>query len=214
MGKGSFTSEGKTRVVPQLKDVPNLLTISRVLLIPVFVVLLVEPTALMRYWAIGIFLLAACTDFVDGYLARRWSVESDFGKLVDPLADKLLVMSALVMMVSQRAGVEGNPLVPGWLVVMVLAREMWVTGLRGWAAKLGLVVAASQAGKLKSFLQMTAIPLLFLFDVEFEVGSRVLSLHIFGMQFFVLSVLISYWGAIEYTYEVFSLAKAGEDSGN
>ena len=145
-----------------IKFVPNGLTILRLMLIPVFVVLMREPTQSMVYWATGLFIFASFTDFIDGYIARKFGAVSDLGKLLDPLADKILVMAALVMLVAQKTDEFGEPWVQGWMVVFILAREIWVTGLRAVAAKDGVVVAASNAGKIKSALQMFAIVLLLL----------------------------------------------------
>ena len=136
---------------------PNWLTLLRVALIPVFVILLLDPTPVMVQWAVYIFCIAAVTDYLDGFIARRMRSVSDFGKLLDPLADKILVFSALIMLTSLRSDLTAAPWVPGWMVVMVVAREIWVTGVRGVAATHGVVIAANESGKWKSFLQMFAV---------------------------------------------------------
>src|SRR5262245_57339044 len=137
-----------------VQRLPNWLTFLRLGLIPVFVFLMVEPSRWMVDLAMIVFIVAAFTDYIDGIIARRYGAVSDFGKLLDPLADKILVMAALVMLASQRSDTYGEPWVPGWMVVMVLAREIWVTGLRAVASARGVVVAASTTGKFKSGLQM------------------------------------------------------------
>lgn len=186
-----------------VRHLPNFLTIFRIGLIPAFVLLMGEPSSLMRGLALIVFLTAALTDLFDGMVARRFGVVSDLGKLLDPLADKILVMSALVMMVGQREELSGVPLVPPWLVVALLAREIWITGLRGVAAAQGIVVAASESGKIKSVLQMVAIVLILLqFDdvplLPWSVSSLML-----GLNLLVLSLLFSYWAAINYTMAIF-----------
>jgi len=162
----------------------------------------------MVHIATGVFILGALTDLFDGIIARRYSAVSDAGKLLDPVADKVLVMAALVMLLAQRSEVDGSPWVPAWMVVLVLAREIWVTGLRGVAAKRGVVVAASSAGKVKSALQMVAIVLLLLHDYPLNVFGAAIPSQIFGLNALLLSIVVSYWGAVDYTLVVF----AGRDS--
>lgn len=186
-----------------LKNIPNWLTYLRIALIPVFVALMDTSSGGVRIAATAVFVLAAITDYVDGYLARKFRATSDFGKLLDPLADKILVMTALVMLVGQRSDLDGDPWVPAWMVVLVLAREIWVTGLRGIAATQGKVVAASSAGKVKSGLQMIAITFLLLHEmpIAFIVG-RLLTAEILGFNLLLLSLVFSYWGAYEYTVAI------------
>jgi CDP-diacylglycerol--glycerol-3-phosphate 3-phosphatidyltransferase len=133
-------------------QIPNILTIGRVILIPIFIVILMQ-----GYWlaAAIIFIAAAATDWLDGFLARRWNLVSNFGKLMDPLADKLLVVSALVCLI---------PLgeIPYWMVIIILAREFLITGLRSLASAQGIVIAADWSGKIKTVTQMLAISLILL----------------------------------------------------
>lgn len=185
-----------------LQKIPNWLTFFRLALIPVFVILLLDPTRTMVLLATIVFVVAAFTDFTDGYLARRFGAVTDAGKLLDPMADKILVLSALVMLVAQRADLTGEPWVPGWMVVMVLAREIWVTGLRGIAATRGVVIAAAQSGKYKSGLQMVAIVFLLMHDIAVPFTGRNLSCQTVGVNLLFLSIVFSYWGAIEYTAAV------------
>ncbi|MDE8732753.1 CDP-diacylglycerol--glycerol-3-phosphate 3-phosphatidyltransferase [Eubacteriales bacterium DFI.9.88] len=133
-------------------NLPNKLTILRIIAIPVFIVVLLLGH---RYIATVIFIAAALTDMLDGHIARKYNMVTNFGKLMDPLADKLLVMSALLLLVQL-----GN--VAGWMAVVILAREFAVTGLRQVAASEGIVIAAGVTGKVKTILQMIAIPLLLL----------------------------------------------------
>ncbi len=133
-------------------NLPNKLTLLRIIAIPVFIVVLLMGH---RYIATVIFIAAALTDMLDGHIARKYNMVTNFGKLMDPLADKLLVMSALLLLVQL-----GN--VAGWMAVVILAREFAVTGLRQVAASEGIVIAAGVTGKVKTILQMIAIPLLLL----------------------------------------------------
>ena len=186
------------------RNVPNILTTLRLLLIPVFVILMIEPSPAMLRAAVYVFIIAALTDYVDGMLARRLCLISNLGKLLDPVADKLLVMSALVMLVAQKAEANGEPWVPAWMVVLVLAREIWVTGLRAVAASEGKVMAAGNAGKWKNFLQMVAIVALLLHDglcCSF-LGLRI-TWQFVGLNLLMISIFFSVWGAVDYTLEVF-----------
>jgi CDP-diacylglycerol--glycerol-3-phosphate 3-phosphatidyltransferase len=195
-----------------VKQIPNWLTLFRIGLVPLLVVLLIDPSPGMVRMAFAVFIVAVATDFIDGALARRLNAITDFGKLLDPLADKLLVMAALVMLATQRTQEYGDAWVPGWLVVVVLAREFWVTGLRAVAASRGIVVAAKQAGKFKSGFQMVAIAFLFLHDYAFRVFGQSVSCQLIGLNLLLVSVAFSYWGAAEYTVEIFGLSKASSAS--
>lgn len=133
-------------------NLPNKLTLLRIVAIPVFIVVLLMGH---RYIATIIFIAAAITDMLDGHIARKYNLVTNFGKLMDPLADKLLVMSALICLVELDN-------VAGWMVIVILAREFAVTGLRQVAASEGIVIAAGITGKIKTITQMIAIPLLLL----------------------------------------------------
>jgi len=184
--------------------VPNLITLFRLLLIPVFVILLISPTDQRLLIATIVFIVAAFTDYLDGVLARRWGAISNFGKLLDPLADKILVMAALVMLVGLRSDVTGAPWIPAWMVVLILAREIWVTGLRGVAASAGLVIAAGQSGKVKSLLQMVSIAMILIHDrFVFQVGDYPVTLGHIGLNLLLVSIFFSYWGALHYSHQVF-----------
>ena len=116
--------------------IPNILTCIRVLLIPVFLVLAYQPSPKCAIWALVVYIVACCTDFVDGYLARKWHQITDFGKFMDPVADKILVLAALMIFVEQGT-------VPGWAAVIILGREFIVSSLRMVAAASGKVIAAN-----------------------------------------------------------------------
>ena len=186
-----------------LRQVPNLLTCLRLILIPVFVVLMESPTYNRMWWALAVFLVAAGTDLLDGLLARRFGAVTTFGKLVDPLADKLLVMAALVMLTAYHGTSTCEPWIPGWMVALILAREIWVTGLRSLAASRGIVVAASGQGKFKSFLQMTALAMLLIPSSEQVVLPNDSSIRVLALIILNLSIIVSYAGAVEYTFDVF-----------
>src|SRR5919199_1342365 len=135
-------------------NLPNVLTLLRILAVPVIVVALLGETPNGDALAAGVFALAAFTDGLDGYIARRRRDVTTFGKLMDPLADKLLIVAALVSLVSLDR-------LAAWVAMVIIARELAVTGLRAVAAERGIVISASWLGKLKTILQGAAVfPLL------------------------------------------------------
>src|SRR3989475_5211823 len=131
-------------------NVPNVLTLLRILAVPVIVVALLGETPNGDALAAGVFALAALTDGLDGYIARRRQDVTTFGKLMDPLADKLLIVAALVSLVSLGR-------LAAWVAMVIIARELAVTGLRAVALEQGVVIAASWLGKLKTALQVAAV---------------------------------------------------------
>jgi CDP-diacylglycerol--glycerol-3-phosphate 3-phosphatidyltransferase len=137
--------------------VPNLLTVFRILLVPVLVAVLLSESPGGDALAAAVFVLASATDYLDGWIARRHKRESNFGKLMDPLADKLLVTAALVSLVSLDR-------VAAWVAMVIIAREFAVTGLRQIAVEQGHVIPASQWGKVKTVLQVAMVLVLIIVD--------------------------------------------------
>lgn len=131
-------------------NLPNVLTVLRILAVPVIVVALLDETPNGDALAAAVFALAAFTDGLDGYIARRRDDVTTFGKLMDPLADKLLIVAALIALVSLNR-------LAAWVAMVIIARELAVTGLRAVAAERGVVIAASWLGKLKTTLQIAAV---------------------------------------------------------
>jgi len=181
--------------------VPNLLSLCRILIIPVLVYLLTFPDRTSSLLAAGLFLLAAVTDFFDGYLARRNKSVSDLGKILDPLADKLMVASALIML----AAIDrpNEPSVPAWLVVVILARESAVTVIRGIALSEGIVMHAETLGKYKFILQAIAVVALLIHYQHWG-----LDFFAAGMYFLVLSGVIAIWSGVNYHVQFFRLRNA------
>lgn len=138
-------------------NLPNKLTVLRVLLIPFFVLFtLVDPVpGYSRYIAVLIFVAASLTDLLDGQIARKYNLVTNFGKFMDPLADKLLVCAALICLVSER-------LLPAWMVIVIISREFIISGFRLVASDNGVVIAASYWGKFKTTFQMLMIIVLIL----------------------------------------------------
>ncbi|MBQ4164560.1 MAG: CDP-diacylglycerol--glycerol-3-phosphate 3-phosphatidyltransferase, partial [Turicibacter sp.] len=136
-----------------------------------------------------IFLLAAITDFIDGYIARKYNMITDFGKFMDPLADKLLVTAALLILIE-------NSLISGWVVFIILAREFIVTGFRTIAASKGVVIAAGWLGKIKTVVQFIMISTLLLLNYPFELLNWPVD-----RIFVALAVILTLASGVEYIYK-------------
>ena len=170
-----------------LLHVPNAITISRILLIPVFVVFFQAPTPGRSLAAAAVFGLAALTDAVDGYLARRWGHVTNLGKLLDPFADKLLVLTALFLLVDFDQ-------VDAWLAIILAGREFFITALRFAAAREGLTLAAETTGKYKMVMQVIAILLLIVNDGV----PPALNFQLWGTIILWLSMVLSLISAAQY----------------
>ncbi len=135
-------------------NLPNKLTILRVILIPVFLVfLMADITPYDKWIALAIFIIASLTDLLDGKIARKYNLVTNFGKFMDPLADKLLVCSAMIALV-------GMDRIPSWIVIVIIAREFIISGFRLVASDNGVVIAASYWGKFKTTFQMIMVILM------------------------------------------------------
>ncbi len=173
-------------------NLPNLITFSRILLIPVFILIFYDPTPGRAEWAAVIFLVASLTDWVDGYIARRWGQVTLMGKFLDPIADKLLVLSALILLVD-----FGR--VASWVAIVILGRELAVTGLRAIASSIGVVIQAEEMGKYKTTVQLAALTLLILPD-PLLIGGSTLSLHRVGTYALWAAVLLALVSGGQYFY--------------
>lgn len=151
----------------------NKITLTRIAMIPFFIYFAAQPMLNVEEYKVGIFSFPTCTlialilfcvasftDFLDGYVARKYNQVTDFGKFVDPLADKLLVSSALILFVEQKA-------MAGWMVCVILARELIITSLRVVAANKGVVMAATWTGKVKTCVQIGGIIIIYLHYIIF-----------------------------------------------
>ena len=139
-------------------NLANKLTMLRILMIPVFIAVLVyskDRDIVYRYIALGIFIIASATDALDGYVARKYNMITDFGKLMDPLADKILVSSALIILIELGS-------ISSWIVSIVIAREFIISGIRLIATEKNIIIAASPLGKLKTVSQMLSVILMLL----------------------------------------------------
>lgn len=142
-------------------NLANKITLARVLMIPVFLILMLVDFPYHMAWALVIFVLASLTDHLDGHIARKYNMITDFGKFMDPLADKLLVTAAFVVFVQLGK-------IDAWIVFVILAREFAVTGLRSLAAAQNVIIAASYFGKVKTVTQITAIIILLMGNYPFS----------------------------------------------
>lgn len=166
-------------------NLPNKLTTSRMLLaIPFIYFLEAAPVKgdIYRYIAFVLFVIASLTDWLDGYLARKHNLITDFGKLMDPLADRILVISAMVIFV-------GNGWIPSWMSVVVIAREFLIGGIRTLAAASGEVIPAGNLGKYKTTSQMIVIILILLFQPSKE----------YNFYLMLIPVILTIWSGWEYT---------------
>lgn len=170
---------------------PNILTSIRVLMIPAIIWLLMQRTNTLDIIAGFTFAAAGITDYFDGYFARKHKTESVFGKLMDPLADKFLVVSSLCML--QELG-----RIPALLVITLICREMAITGLRALASSEGLIIGASQSAKWKTATQMVAIPWLMASQ-----GLWGIPLFQMGQVLIYVSLAISLWSAKDYVVDFF-----------
>jgi CDP-diacylglycerol--glycerol-3-phosphate 3-phosphatidyltransferase len=168
--------------------VPNILTASRFAIVPVLLFLLQPGMGnIVALAAFFLFLAGALTDLADGYLARKYGIESILGKLMDPLADKMLVATPLIMLIPMGR-------VAAWVSLLIISRELAVTGLRGLAAASGIVVSASGLGKIKSVFQYTALCILI-----FPLGLLPLPfLHDLGRIILYVSLLLTLWSGFDY----------------
>ncbi|WP_437602637.1 CDP-diacylglycerol--glycerol-3-phosphate 3-phosphatidyltransferase [Sorangium sp. So ce590] len=176
------------------KNLPNLLTFARVLMIPAVLLLLSRGTPRDCFWAACVYSLAAITDMLDGYLARRQGLVSVLGKFLDPLADKLIVSATLVWLVPMGR-------IPAWAVVLLISREITITALRSIASTEGLVIAAGDGGKIKTALQMIGIICLILgYPYHIHLGvdfGEVDVVHV-GRLLIYLSLVFSITSAAQY----------------
>ena len=131
-------------------NLPNKLTILRVILVPVFVIFMMIPAGWGRWAALAVFIIASLTDTADGYIARKYNLITDFGKFMDPLADKLLVSAAMICLIT-----TGQ--LYAWIVIIIISRDFIISGFRLIAAEKGTVIAASWWGKIKTVVQMVMI---------------------------------------------------------
>ncbi len=177
----------------EILNLPNMITIGRLFLIPPVLMLIYPPDPLRNFMAALLFALASALDLLDGWLARRQGLVTVFGKFVDPLADKIMVSAVLVYLVYVG-------LVPPWLVVLLLAREFYASGLRSVASAEGVVIAAGDGGKAKTVFQLLGLCcVLARYEYRMPIVEGSLDLHRVGMAFLYISLVLAFTSAVEYT---------------
>lgn len=170
-------------------NLPNKLSILRIILIPVMVALMYPQNEVCRWLSIAVFGIAAFTDFLDGYIARKYKLVTDLGKFVDPVADKLLVLSALIMLCYRQ-------LMLSWVLVIILGRELCVDGLRMIAVTKGNVIAAGKLGKIKTVSQIILV--LWLMVTNMPVIASPVTDNIIGLILTVWVTIITLWSGVDY----------------
>lgn len=170
----------------KINNLPNTLSIIRLVLIPVIVICLYFPGRLGSFLAALFFGLAAITDLLDGFYARRHKKITSLGKFLDPLADKLLISATMIMLITLNR-------IPVWVVILIIAREMAVTGLRGIAVVEGIVIEASSLGKYKTIFQLVSLICLSLHYEYLKVD-----FHIVGMTFLWAALILTMWSGWVY----------------
>lgn len=176
-----------------LFTLPNQLSLLRIALTPILVYFLSDPAPVSSAWAAFTFFIASLTDFFDGYLARLYGHTTTLGKFLDPLADKLIVAAALIML----AAATRAPRVPAWMVVVIIGRELAVTGLRGIASGEGIVLAAEELGKYKMIFQMFA-----LHGLMIHYQYLLIDFHAVGMYFLWIALVLGLWSGVDYHIKV------------
>lgn len=179
----------------EVLNLPNLITIGRLFLIPP-VLVLIDPTDPVRnFMAALLFAAASGLDILDGYLARRQNLVTVFGKFMDPLADKLMAMAVMVWLVTV-------DLLPAWIVVVMIGRDFYISGLRSVAANQGVIIAAGEGGKMKTVMQLVGICcVLARYRYEMPLSPRDIDFHQLGMGFLYVALALSITSAIQYTVE-------------
>ena len=189
----------------------NKITLVRIAMLPFFIVCAMQPTPGFQIAALVLFCVASFTDFLDGYIARKYNQVTDFGKFVDPLADKLLVCAALLLFCER--GVF-----PAWMVFIILAREFIITSLRNVAAAKGRVLAATWTGKVKTCVQIAGIILMFLLaimeaSVQYPPENTIVFLTgDVGMAYLVIAAvvtLVTLYAGVDYMVKNWDLVKDG-----
>ncbi|MDD2627468.1 MAG: CDP-diacylglycerol--glycerol-3-phosphate 3-phosphatidyltransferase [Clostridia bacterium] len=184
-------------------NLPNKLTMLRIVLVPVFIILMVLSE--LKIWdymhlvALGIFIIAAITDYLDGKISRKRNIVTEFGKIMDPLADKLLVSSALIMLV-------GIGKIPAWIVAIIIARDFFASSLRMFGSDNGVAISAVRSGKIKTLFQMIGIILVIVdtnvFGAFLEKGTMMglyeLSINVLSTVSISLALLATLWSLVDY----------------
>ena len=195
MSEPRIAARAKRRSIrEEFTNLPNLLTFGRIVLIVPVITLMLFDSPGSSFWAALLFGIAAATDWLDGHLARKRGLESLLGKLLDPLADKLIVMATLVVAAELHR-------IPGWFVVLLLSRELAISGLRAIASEGGLEIRVVSAGKWKTALQLcglTGVLIQYRYVIDFGLATSVVDFGAMGFAVLALSMVFSLASAATY----------------
>ena len=174
-----------------LINLPNLITMLRIFVIPVLFLLLLDPGKILSLVIAGLFILAAITDLIDGYLARKYNLVTKAGKILDPIADKLIVSTAMILMI---------PLgrIPAWIVAIVILRDIAIDGIRHVSIVGGTVIQASGLGKKKTLSQVIAISALLIHYPLFGLNA-----HLIGICTLYLALILTLWSGMDYAIKFY-----------
>lgn len=172
-------------------NLPNTLSIIRIAAAPLLIYMLLSPGRVLSAVSAAVFLVVCLTDWLDGYIARKMNIITNLGKFLDPLADKLLITTAFIMLISLDR-------VPAWMVAAIVGREMAVTGLRAVASDSGIVIAAGPLGKLKTVFQIAALVPLIVYYPFFGIDFMAI-----GQVLLWTALILTVWSGIDYFYKFF-----------
>lgn len=186
------------------KHLPNFLTLGRLILVPPIVILLFFPGRYPSAVAGIIFLVASLTDYFDGFIARRFSLESSFGRFLDPIADKILVTSALIMLIALGR-------VQAWIVMLIITREVAVSALRAITKSWDTTLAPSRVGKLKALFQFAAcVPLIIHYEYNLIIP---INFHLVGTVLLYMALVLTLWSGVDYFLRFYKEYDVREDGG-
>jgi CDP-diacylglycerol--glycerol-3-phosphate 3-phosphatidyltransferase len=168
------------------KNLPNILTFSRIAVVPLLIFLLYFDSRIINFFTALLIIAAAVTDALDGYLARKYELVTPFGKLLDPVADKILLVTTMVMLVFLRRA-------PAWIVCLILCREIAITGLRAIVAEHGVIIDASPLAKYKTIFQIVAVVALTIHYPLFDIDAQVV-----GTIFIWMALGLTWWTGYQY----------------
>ena len=185
--KNSFEKMTTSKDKNEVFNLPNTITLLRLAVIPVLFFLLLNPGRILSMVIAVLFIIAAITDLIDGYVARKYNIVTTMGKFLDPVADKLIVTTAMIMMIP-----IGR--IPAWIVVLIIMRDLLVDGLRSIASAEGLVIDASRLGKQKTLCQIVAVSALLIhYDTVFGLDA-----HAVGIVVLYLALALTMWSGADY----------------
>lgn len=183
-------------------NLPNKITVLRVVLIPFFIVCMMLTFPFSKWIALAIFVVASVTDFIDGYLARSMNLVTNFGKFMDPLADKMLVTSAMILFVATKE-------IPAWIVIVIIAREFAISGFRLLAAEKGVVIAASWWGKIKTATTMVMLIVL-MFNNAAAISGTVIT--VIEQILIYASLIFTVFSLVDYMVKNIHVIKEGSEA--